>query len=218
LSLEKLKLQLEKFKLVFEKKQYELAVHKSNISRELDIEALKDLWQLYQKNGNRSWGNFLNACLFSSIMGRDLELLSKRYILTKDKNEKNLFGRLLSMTIIEYLDDINNLLGNKLRKELIQNKLSDFSEQIKQINKRFSLIKKKNNTELRRIRNNASAHKTKDSLVLLDFTREIEIKELGELASTILKLNTDFTKCTVQIFNKMNANSEKALKKMKNAM
>lgn len=212
---------INKWILNLEGKQLELTIEKSDIYREADIDQMIQLWKLYQNSGKTKYNQFMNACIFSSIVGRDIQFLTKSYILTKNKNEKNLYGRLLSMTIIEFLEDINKLLGNKLRKELIRNELSEYVSELNNINKEFSRIKKENNKPLSRIRNNAAAHKTLDSKALLDFTSKLEIEDLNGISNSVSRTNKKFVELSIELLNRFTEESKKELDKlneMKNAI
>ena len=213
--LRKLITRINKWILSLEGKQLELTIEKSDIYREADIDQMIQLWQLYQKSGKSKYDQFMNACIFSSIVGRDIQFLTKSYILTKNKNEKNLYGRLLSMTIIEFLEDINKLLGNKLRKELIRNDLSEYVSELNNINKEFSRIKKDNNKPLRRIRNNAAAHKTLDSKALLDFTSKLEIEDLNGISNSVSRTNKKFVELSIKLINRFKDDSQRELDKLK---
>jgi len=219
--LRKLITRLNKWILSLEGKQLELTIEKSDLYREADLNQMINLWQLYQKNGKSKYDQFMNACIYSSIVGRDIQFLTKNYILTKNKNEKNLYGRLLSMTIIEFLEDINKLLGNKLRKELIKNEMSEYLIELNSINKDFSKIKKENNKPLRRIRNNAAAHKTLDSKALLDFTNKLEIENLNGISNSVSRTNKKFVELSTIIINRFKDESQRELDElteMKNAI
>lgn len=157
----------------------------------------------------------MNACIFSSINNRDIQFLSKNYGVSKNENEKNLFGRLLSMTIIEFLGDINNLLGDNLRNELIKNGYQEFIDELKLINKEFSSIKSKHNKELRKIRNNASAHKTKNAMDLIDFTQNFEMKNIISIAVDVMTINNKFTRLSTRIINRNSEETKKLIEKMK---
>src|SRR5690606_15655942 len=128
----------------------------------------------------------------------------KNYSTTSFLNEKNLFGRLLSMSLIEFLDDINYLLGKDLRNELINNNLKEYITQLSEINKAFSSIKKNYNSELRKIRNNASAHKTKKAKDLIDFTSKIEFENIHTISVNVSETNIQLTKLTTDIIYKIN--------------
>ena len=219
--LRKLITRINKWILNLEAKQLELSIEKSDIYREADLNQMIELWQLYQKNGKSKYDQFMNACIYSSIVGRDIQFLTKNYILAKNKNEKNLFGRLLSMTIIEFLEDINKLLGNKLRKELMKNEMSEYVDELNTINKEFSKVKKENNKPLRRIRNNAAAHKTLDSKALLDFTSKLEINDLTEISNSVSRSNKKFVELSTIIINRFKDESQRELielNRIKNAI
>ena len=118
---------------------------------------------------------------------------------------KSLYGRHLSMTLIEYLEDINFLIGKNLRESLEENNIHDFAQDLRSINKDFSKLKEKYNTELRNIRNEASAHKSKDAKVLYQhyISPPIEDLVLVELSLEVSQLNTRLLNLSSSIVNRI---------------
>ena len=117
---------LEKKRLKRLKLRVVNAVEESQRANDADIQGIHSQWQNLQNAKIYNYDNFFNVCLYSSIVSRDIQLLWKNYSTTSFLNEKNLFGRLLSMSLIEFLDDINYLLGKDLRNELINNNLKEY--------------------------------------------------------------------------------------------
>ncbi|MEM9687035.1 MAG: hypothetical protein AAF934_08960, partial [Bacteroidota bacterium] len=99
-------------------------LHKSEIIRLSDIDTNRKIWNDLQKSGINDYDEFYNVCLYSSIVYNDITILFDNYQTVESKTQKNLFGRLLCMTIIEFLDDINELIGKNLRQELKSNNMS----------------------------------------------------------------------------------------------
>jgi len=150
------------------------------------IKQTQTYWKLHQKTKqSKKFNEYFNTALYCSITLRDISILYMDYITTKNKSKQNLYSRLLSMTIIEFLEDINFLLGKNLKQEFESNELKEFIPELNNINKKFALLKKENNKELRIIRNNASAHKTKDSLKLINLTDKTHVKEIEKITSNI---------------------------------
>ncbi len=156
-----------------------------------------------QKKNIKDFDNFLNLSLYSIIAQFDIAILLETIRISKRKYEKALFARMLALTIIEYMDDINPLIGHVLRKDLDKNNLSEFITIFKNINKQYSTIKKDNNRLLREIRNTTAAHKSKDSFQLLNYIEEIDILKvvnLGiEITNITVKLTNETTKLTYKV-------------------
>jgi hypothetical protein len=94
------------------------------------------------------------------------------------------------MTIIEFLDDINRMLGKDLREELIRNHLDEFIDNIKSLNKEYARIKVTYDNIFRLIRNNASAHKNKDAIQLLHAYQQLPSEELSLVTHDIGRLES----------------------------
>jgi hypothetical protein len=102
------------------------------------------------------------------------------------------------MSLIEFLDDINGLLGKNLKLELERNSMEKFVEYLNSINKEFAKVKQQHNTELRNIRNNCSAHKKK-ARDLIDFTKNKHFENLHEISAGTSKINIKLTQLTTKI-------------------
>ncbi|WP_054851802.1 hypothetical protein [Olleya sp. ITB9] len=186
-----------------EKNNLKKILHKSELIRLSDIDTNRKIWNDLQKSGINNYDEFYNVCLYSSIVYNDISILFDNYQTSESPTQKNLFGRLLCMTIIEFLDDINELIGKNLRQELESNNMSEFIDELKIIGKEFSSLKKENNTELRKIRNNSAAHKTKMAKDLINFTKENPFKNLNEINTKISLINDKLTKLNTTIILKI---------------
>ncbi|MBA6155728.1 hypothetical protein H3Z83_04210 [Tenacibaculum sp. S7007] len=172
--------------------------------RNSDIKSILKVWSKLQKNKINKYDEFYNVCLYSSIVTRDISMLWNDYSLTDNETKKNLYGRLLSMTIIEFLDDINGLLGRNLRIELESNNMSEFISELNDVNKKFSTVKKQNNKELRLIRNNSAAHKSKKAKDLINFTENIHFENLHKISVEVSEANIQLNKLTTEVIYKIN--------------
>ncbi len=186
------------------KNKLKKTLKRNDLARESDIESVHNLWLNLQKRKIHKYDEFYNVCLYSSIVSRDISILWNKYSLSENDAEKNLFGRLLSMSLIEFLDDINGLLGRNLRLELERNSMEKFVEELNLINKEFARVKKQHNTELREIRNNCSAHKTKKAKDLIDFTKNNHFENLHEISADTSKINIKLTELTTKIIYGIN--------------
>ncbi|NDV14887.1 hypothetical protein GO009_02520 [Muricauda sp. TY007] len=199
------------------KQDLKSTVDKSIEIRNSDIQTTLKTWNNLQTSKIHKYDEFYNVCLYSSVVTRDISILWNDYSLTNNNTKKNLYGRLLSMTIIEFLDDINGLLGKNLRIELKSNNMSEFIKELNEINKAFSTVKKENNTVLRLIRNNSAAHKSKNAKDLIDFTDQVHFENLHkisvEVSETNIKLNELTTKIIYKITERIKLNVEKLKEK-----
>lgn len=181
--------------------EIEKSLEKAGTLRLKDIETNQKIWKQLQNRNINKFNNFYNLCLYSSIVNNDIAMLYDDYIMSKSSMKKNLYARLLSMTIFEFLDDIHHLMGKDFILELNSNKLSEFHDERKKISKRFSALKNKHQKELKKIRNNAAAHKTKKAKDLVELTKEKPFEDLNSIAKEITFINQDLIKLTTKIIN-----------------
>lgn len=181
------------------KDYFEESLERAEGKRLDDIDTSRKVWSKLQSIGVSDYDEFYNVVIYSSVVYNDMSILIDSYLNSNSKTQKNLFGRLLCMTIIEFLDDINALIGKSLRKELEINNMIEFIDELKVINKEFASIKKENNSQLRMIRNNSAAHKTKKAKDLIDFTKGIPFKNLEDLAVKVSNTNSKLTELSTKI-------------------
>lgn len=130
--------------------------------------------------------SFLNLCLFSDITSIDIVILLERISLSKRVQEKKLFARMMSVVIVDYLDNVNVLIGRDCLAELKSNNMTDYIEEFKAINKRFSILKRENEQVLRIIRNNTIAHKSKNALVLNEYINELNVEDINDFGFKLI--------------------------------
>lgn len=207
------------FKKIFSKKrpditkQYEeLEKSRQALSESLDnsmeliIEDINSTRQFFEKmrnNGIRRFDNLLSVCLQSSIVNADLMLLTERIRLSKRPFEKPLYARMTALILIEYLKDINTYLGYDLIGELNKNNYKDLIPTIKEINKEFADTRKKHEYLLTTIRNNISAHKTKDALNLVHYIFSLDPDEIFSLSLEVIRINTKLSDAVTKVYYKM---------------
>lgn len=160
-------------------------------------------WENLRDHNIVGYDEFYNVSLFSAIVARDIRILTTKYLLTNKDHERNLYGRLLGMTLIEFLDDINMLLGKRLREELNSNEMSDFIHEVGDLNKEFSSIKNAHNFELRKIRNSATAHKTKVATDLMELTNNRNYLQTIKISNEVTKVNIKLIKLSTRIIYKI---------------
>ena len=161
---------------------------------ESSINHSKTTFELLKKREIRLFDGLYHLCIYSAIAQADLTLLTEKYNLSKRDYERLLFGRLIALFIIEFIDDINSLIGRDLLRELDKmNYFSSFIPPFKDINKQFSILKKNNDKMLRRIRNNSTAHKSKDSFLLHENVYGIDAQSILLLSVDVLNLSNRIT-------------------------
>jgi hypothetical protein len=168
-----------------------------------DLEAIKSAYEMMHGYGIRKFDNLFNVCIIGSISSSDMILLTHQIALTNQKLEKLLSARMLAMIVIEYLNDINDLLGRKLVQETTSNNFLEFIPKLREINSQFANIRKKHQTELSTIRNNIAAHKNKNGLSLLNQIYKLEPQGILEMANETIIVNDGLTKETTKIIYKI---------------
>jgi len=198
-----------------ELKRFELSTLKRELTREKDLETMIRLWKIFQARKVTTYDNFFNVCIFASLVGRDMDYLTNSYVKTLIIRERNILGRLLSMTLIEFLDDINTLLGKHLRVELQKTGFTQHIDELNQINKAFAAIKGDNQKQLRNIRNNASAHKTKNAMHLLEYNNNLDLDRIFEISANVSKTNAKLTQLTTEIIYSIIDQSNQEIESLK---
>lgn len=189
------------------KQELTIAVNSSISAIEKDINSTRELYEKMKNYGDNRFDNLMNLCLYSSVTNADLFLLVERIRLANRRLEKLLFARMLAIVAIEYLKDINELLGYKLIGELNKNHFNEFVPTIKILNGGFADIRKEHEKFLIPIRNNISAHKTKDALELVNDIFKLDPNRICELSLEIINVNHTLTIETTKIYNKIIENS-----------
>jgi hypothetical protein len=94
-------------------------------------------------------------------------------------------------------------LGYDLIGELNKNNYKEIIPTIKEINKQFADVRKRHEQLLTTIRNNVSAHKTKDALTLVHYIFSLDPDEIFNLSIEVIKTNTKLTNATTEVYYKM---------------
>lgn len=181
-------------------KNFELAAN--------DVNSTREFYEKMRNHGIRRFDNFLNLSLITSITNTDISILTQDIRLAKHRFEKLLYARMLAMIIIEYLKDINDLLGFKLIGELNSNNFQEFIPIIKDLNSQYATVRKKHETLLNNIRNNVSAHKTKEALSLVQYIYNIDPDEIFYIGLEIININIQLTNEGTKLIYKIIAEAQ----------
>lgn len=154
--------------------RYKLRKSDKKLSEEIQL--AKKLLEIYKSRTStyKPYQSLIRVYLYLCVVVRDIYYLAELYHFEKDSNRKNFYARLICMSTYELIDDVNNLLGKDLISELEKSNLQIFISDIKELNKHFSSIRKEYGNTLRIIRNEASAHKNKDPLIILEAHNQVE--------------------------------------------
>lgn len=179
------------------------AVDENLIKNEEYAHLIKEVFEKLKHYKINSFKSLFNVCLYATLTNADLMLLIEKFRLSKRNYEKSLFSRLIALSIIEFIDDINVLLGRDLTKELTNKNFIEFIPIFKRINKKYSEIKKNHESLLRKIRNNTIAHKSKDSLKLINYIYDLDTEQIYELGEEVFFITNSLTVETVKVLQKI---------------
>ena len=194
----------------FKKNKAQRELAKANISDVLQQNidnsenSIKELSKMIVDFGKYKYHHhdaFLNLCIFSSIVDIDLTLLLERIPLSSRIQEKNLNARVIAVTIVDYIENINFLIGKDCLKELQLNNMNHFIEEFKALNKRFSMFRKTNDVYLRDIRNNTMAHKSKDALTLKRAIDRVDPERIFSHGLEVKGFGDEFVKLSTEVLN-----------------
>lgn len=158
------------------------------------------LWDQLNEQGITKFDKLLNCSLYMCLVNRDIYYMAEYYYFERNENRKNLFGRILSLTIFEVLDNINHLLGKELMEELKQNQMESYLQSIKLLSKLYSDWKSRFEQDLKLIRNNSAAHKNRDSRLLFKLCNELPINNITEIGYEMGKMENLFNEITNKMF------------------
>ncbi len=171
---------------------------KSDKGRDEVLELLFKLWNLMSEKGKVSADNYMNVSIYILLVNRDIFYFYNLFYFEKSPSKKNFFGRMLSMTIYEYLSDVNGLIGKNMIQEIEKNKWNpELMADLKSISKSYSKLKKKFRNELQKTRNNAAAHKVKDSKLLYEYTQK-DFSYLNNICPVIRSIEIEFERVSIK--------------------
>ena len=170
---------------------------------EREIPLLKNIMERLHKKGVYSFDGSLNIAIFSCIAEADLSILMVRMLHEQFTYEMTLFARVIALALHEYALDIQRMLSDLIKNELATTQFSAHRSDILQLNKRNTDFIKKNIKQLKQIRNNTIAHKTKQAVDLANLvydTDPIDIFNIGlELMEISRQVKLEAGKITAKI-------------------
>ena len=166
------------------------------------ISLMTTSWNDINIDDEYKYDEYHNTYIFFCLVNKDLNYFVKYLFISKSDEEQKFFARHMAMTLYELLQDINGLIGNKLSNELKSNGFIDLAKEARVLNKKFSEIKKIHHEILKKIRNNAAAHKDKDSIIYYNATVNIDLMWAKNLAIEVINTNTSMANLGINITNK----------------
>ncbi len=190
---------IQKIQLLRLRNKVSKAIEENLLTTEKSINEISQIFRDFKKYKYNKHDSFLNLCIFSDIINIDITLLLENIRLSKREQEKKLYSRVLATTIVDYLENINSLIGKDCLQELNNNNMIEFVVEFKRINKNFSNFRKENERILRDIRNNTLAHKSKDALILNEKIQNINIKEIYNFGIQMKFYSKEFVDLSTKI-------------------
>lgn len=196
-----LKTQKDNRKIKNLRKNLVLEIDQNISSSQNSIDQISQILIDFKKHNYSKHDSFLNLCIFSDIVDIDLTLLLEKFRLVERIQEKKLYARVISIVILDYLDNIGVLIGSNCLAELKRNNMIEFIDEFKSMHKEFSAFKRTNERLLRDIRNNTIAHKNKDALILNDHINKLNENEIYEFGLQFKIHIKDFIDLSTKVIN-----------------
>jgi len=155
----------------------------------------------FRKHKYLKHDSFFNLNLFSDIVNIDLTIILERIELSERVQDKRLYARIISVIIVDYLDNINVLLGKDCIQELRSNSMSEFVEDFKQIHRKVSIFRKSHERRLRDIRNGTIAHRSKNALELLHHIENIDLDYIVKVGLEFKIYSKEFSDLSTRVVN-----------------
>ena len=187
------------FRLYQARKRTKKAINENLESTLQSISEISKMLRDFHTYKYHKHDSLLNLCIFSDVVNYDLTIMLERIQFSEREGEKKLYARILATIIIDYLENINTLIGKDCLKELTDNKMTEFIVEFKAINKNFANFRKENEKQLRDIRNNTIAHKSKDALVLTEKIENINVTEIYNFGLELKEYSKEFIDLSTKV-------------------
>lgn len=172
----------------------------SNISEEIEIgikvyDSVKN--NIYQINSDvmkEELLSFLNFKIFISINVLDIGVLSMSMNKAKYSIEQNLYARLLSIQIYEFINDYSKFNFKNISSFLEKEPQLKLKERFYNYRKSILNFYEKNGIYYSEIRNSCGAHKNKNARNLYENIIKIDCQEQSTKTNDLLDLMVEFIK------------------------
>jgi hypothetical protein len=169
-----------------------------------NLEACEKAREVAEKNNLEDVIFIININQFVMLFNYDLSVLGHDLVVTEDGWRRKLYARLLSLTIVEFLEDVGELLGKDFRTKVLA--IGDRSASIARLNsilKQLSQLRGKHEKDLRSIRNVVIGHKDKDAKRQIEVISSLDIAGLQSLAVDMTKWVTSYSLFLTDLINAM---------------
>lgn len=145
-----------------------------------------------------------NISQFCTLFNYDLSVLLHDLHFAKSEWKGRLYTRVIVLSIVEFFEDIGQLLGKKFRERisLINNQKVDI-EKFNLIAKELNNMRLKHEKALRQIRNAVIAHKEHNTMRQIEIIGELDVGAINLLSIDIMRWLTSFIKFSTDLINAM---------------
>ncbi|MCW3161774.1 hypothetical protein [Chryseobacterium oryctis] len=156
-----------------------------------------------EARNNFRYINFYETCIYVKTIQSDLIISSNNLNKNNNEIENKFYARIICLTIYEYFNDINNILGKELSDELKEINFLEFITSLNEIGKEINQLKKKRTAFFKEIRHETIAHRNKSKTKLLEQIFNIDEEEVLDISIETIKLNTKLISLFSQITKKI---------------
>jgi len=145
-----------------------------------------------------------NINQFCTLFNYDLSVLLHDLHFNKSEWKGRFYTRVIALSIVEFFEDIGQLLGKKFRDRisLINNQKVDI-ERLSLITKDLNNLRSKHEKSLRQIRNAVIAHKEHDTMSQIKIIGELDVGAINLLSIDIMRWLTSFTNFSTDLIKVM---------------
>jgi len=170
------------------KKRIPSSEHLTQLAKVIDSTMV--LYNKY-KDTDATYASILETNLHVIVITSEFRALIDKIDTSKNVYERRLYARMLAVLIIEYLKDANHFIGKNLIKSGSPI-VGPFVDELKSITRELALIKRDHETLLHDIRNEASAHRSKDLKKLITLLTTIDYTLIKKIAISVTKVNEKY--------------------------
>ena len=184
-----------------QKARIELDRNEQRDLRVLDV--CSEARRLLEKDKNLSaFVPLYNAVQYCGIADLDLSILVHQMMTAETDWRRKLYARLLAMTLVECIEDIESVMGKKFQNtaSVVLNGSTHLNE-VYEIRSTISKFGKQHGALLREIRNIAAAHRDRDAELQIVVINNTDIKNIWTLSMEFLNHLGQFTELMTRVLN-----------------
>ena len=173
----------------------------SNLARTLKIYP-----KVFEKSEFQELHSFFDKALFTVLNQLDL-IIGLKYLdisqAVGNKLEANYFARVLILTSHEILNDLNKMVGKRVRNELFQNVGEDELKELDEGTKEMNNLRKRHLDKLKNLRNKVLGHKLEHANQQAEIMKSINLMDIYDIGNSIYKVQMRFISAYSNLLNKL---------------